>query len=187
MSTSTDRPLYLDHYVQALEDGDSEAALRILQQACTDHPGSGTPHALLAAQLMHAGEVDAAEAAFIRALALDPDLSTARFQLGLLQFTSARPQTAFQTWASLETLGESHYLVCFKRAFAALAMDCFDDALFLIEQGMSRNDENAPLNQDMGMLAAHIRTQRGDASTDSAVPQNEAAAQFVLASYKQNL
>ena len=54
-------------------------------------------------------------------------------------------------------------------------MDCFDDALFLIEQGMSRN-ENAPLNQTY-MLAAHIRTrQRGDASTDSAVPQNEAAA-----------
>lgn len=183
--TSPIPPLpFLDQYAQALEEGDGDRALDILRQAHEDHPSSGQTLALLAAQHMQMGAPDAAEAAFIGALQRDPTLATARFQLGLLQYTSGRPQTAFQTWDSLELLGESHYLVWFKRAFAALAIDAFEDTLLLLDKGMAANQENAPLNHDMRMLAGQIEALRAHTSNAS---QDEAATQFVLASYKQNL
>ena len=107
--------------------------------------------------------------------------------LGLLQFTSARPLAAFQTWQPLESLGDRHCLVLFKRAFAALAIDAFDDALLLLDQGIALNDDNAPLNHDMRMVAAHIQSLRADPGATPPAEQDEAATQFVLASYKQNL
>ena len=75
----------------------------------------------------------------------------------------------------------------FKRAFAALAIDAFDDALLLIEKGIANNQENAPLNHDMRMVAAHIQALQGRADDPAPGEQDEAATQFVLASYKQNL
>ncbi len=185
MTTPTTSLPFLDQYAQALEEGDGDRALDILRQAHQDHPDSGQTLALLAAQHMQMGAPDAAEAAFIGALHRDPTLSTARFQLGLLQYTSGRPQTAFQTWDYLERLGESHYLVLFKRAFAALAIDAFEDTLLLLDKGIAANQENAPLSHDMRMLAGQIQALR--AHTPDAAPQDEAATQFVLASYKQNL
>ena len=186
--TTSPHPLpFLDQYAQALEEGDVERALGILQQAHEDHPESGQTLALLAAQYMQSDVPDAAEAAFIGALERDSSLSTARFQLGLLQYTSGRPQVAFQTWQPLELLGENHYLVHFKRAFATLAIDAFDDTLLLLEKGIEANRENQPLNQDMRMLAGQIEAIRGNAPDASSRQQDEAATQFVLASYKQNL
>lgn len=187
MTTPTPPLPFLDQYAQALEEGDAERALGILQQAHEDHPESGKTLALLAAQFMQSGAPDAAEAAFVGALQRDPSLATARFQLGLLQYTSGRPQTAFQTWQPLESLGETHYLVHFKRAFATLAIDAFEDTLLLLEKGVSANQENAPLNHDMRMLAGQIEAMRGNGSDASPAQQDEAATQFVLASYKQNL
>lgn len=180
-------PPFLEPYAQALERGDNDAALAVLQQARQAQPPSGEVLAVLAAHHMQRGEPDAAEAAFIGALQLEPTLATARFQLGLLQFTSARPLAAFQTWQPLEDLGEVHFLVLFKRAFAALAIDAFDDALLLIEKGIANNQENAPLNHDMRMVAAHIQALQGRADDPVPGEQDEAATQFVLASYKQNL
>ncbi|MDR6602099.1 tetratricopeptide (TPR) repeat protein [Achromobacter deleyi] len=187
MTTPTLSLPFLDQYAQALEEGDAERALGILRQAHEDHPESGQTLALLAAQYMQSGSPDAAEAAFVGALQLDPALTTARFQLGLLQYTSGRPQTAFQTWQPLELLGEAHYLVHFKRAFATLAIDAFDDTLLLLNKGIAVNHENAPLNHDMRMLAGQIDAMRGNASDAPSAQQDEAATQFVLASYKQNL
>jgi len=181
------RPSFLELYAQALERDDDDAALALLHQARQALPGSGEVLAVLAAHHMQRGEPDAAEAAFIGALQQDPSLVTARFQLGLLQFTSARPLAAFQTWQPLEELGEVHFLVLFKRAFAALAIDAFDDALLLLEKGIANNQENAPLNQDMRMVAAHIQALQGRADETGQAQQDEAATQFVLASYKQNL
>ncbi|TQJ96181.1 tetratricopeptide repeat protein [Achromobacter sp. SLBN-14] len=175
---------FLDQYARALDEGDADRALDILLQAREDHPASGETLALLAAQHMQMGAPDAAEAAYIAALQLSPDLATTRFQLGLLQYTSGRPQTAFQTWHPLESLGESHYLVLFKRAFATLAIDAFEDTLRLLDMGMAANQENAPLNHDMRMLVGQIEALRTHTSD---APQDEAATQFVLASYKQNL
>lgn len=180
-------PPFLEQYSQALERGDDDAALAVLRNASQTEPRSGEVLAVLAAHHMQRDEPDAAEAAFIGALRLEPALATARFQLGLLQFTSARPLAAFQTWQPLEDLGEVHFLVLFKRAFAALAIDAFDDALLLLEKGISNNQENAPLNQDMRMVAAQIQALQGRADDPAPVEQNEAATQFVLASYKQNL
>ncbi|MFY3307072.1 hypothetical protein [Achromobacter ruhlandii] len=180
-------PSFLEQYAQALERGDDDAALAVLRNASQTQPYSGEVLAILAAHHMQRGEPDAAEAAFIGALQREPALATARFQLGLLQFTSARPLAAFQTWQPLEDLGEVHFLVLFKRAFAALAIDAFDDALLLLEKGIANNQENAPLNHDMQMVAAHIRALQNRADDPAPGKQDEAATQFVLASYKQNL
>lgn len=187
MTIPTSSLPFLDQYAQALEEGDSERALGILLKAHETHPESGQTLALLAAQHMQAGAPDAAEAAFIGALQRDPTLSTARFQLGLLQYTSGRPQAAFQTWQPLESLGESHYLVQFKRAFAALAIDAFDDTLLLLGRGIAANVDNAPLNHDMRMLADQVEILRAHTPDAPSSHQDEAATQFVLASYKQNL
>jgi tetratricopeptide (TPR) repeat protein len=170
--------------------GDSETAIRMLRAAAEEDTSSGLVQFLLAAELAQAGAMGEAEAAYANAVLLAPQFHIARFQLGLLQFTSGRAAVALLTWQPLLALGDDDALPHFVRAFAALAGDQFAQAREAFEAGIARNSANEPLNADMRKVMAGIedllRKQAVEPAADQpASPEEEAGegAHVLLANY----
>lgn len=150
---------YLPQLLQALQGATPEQAVELLTEAAASYPNDARPLLLLGAELMQAGKPDGAEAAYTVALQRAPEFWIARFQLGLLQFTSARPAIAMVTWAPLDGLEPTHPLRLFKQAFECLAQDDFEQARDLLRRGIAANTDNPPLNRDMEMLLEKLAQQ----------------------------
>lgn len=129
----------VDHQDRIGNRGD-EAQLRYLQAAES------------AAQKRY----DDAEVEFIAALQLNPNLYTARFQLGLLQLTCANPDKARITWAALHDESVPEPLRRFARGMEALIVDDFTACIEQLRIGVSLNTVNPALNKDMEMVIARI-------------------------------
>jgi tetratricopeptide (TPR) repeat protein len=129
-----------------------EAALALFGQASEAAPASGLPHFLIASEYASAGDFAAAELSFARAVLLEPTLSLARYQLGLLQFSSRRAPLALLTWQPLFALPEGDELLHFVRGFAALAQDDFDEALRHFRTGLACEPANVALCSDILQL-----------------------------------
>ena len=149
------------------------------------------PWLLFAADLAQEGQMDRAESAYLDLLQRAPNFAIARFQLGLLQFTSARPAVALRSWAPLDLLPETHYLRLFTGAFACLAEDKFEATAALLREGIAQNTENPPLNQDMQMLlgklqqAGFLPGEDGNGRKETpAASEQETSAHFLLSSYR---
>ena len=118
---------------------------------------------------------------------LAPELETARYQLGLLQFSSGRAAVAFVTWEPLFRLGEGHAIGSFVQGFAALAADDFENALRHFAAGTATNIDNPPMNADIAQIVLAIRhvlssnaaAQNGPGTTD------DTTAHILLAAYRQ--
>ncbi len=130
----------------------------MLPRPQTVAPPAAEARALLlqAAAFAQAQDYDRAEATYLALLEQAPDWDIARFQLGLLQFTSARPAVAAATWRRLDRLADGHPLKLFKAGFEKLARDEFDAAIDAFKQGIACNVENAPLNRDMAMVIERV-------------------------------
>lgn len=149
---TNDPDALLREAVAASQRNDPDAALSLLERVTALAPGAAVAHLLTAGELAQAGRYEEAEAAFARALLADPGMHIARFQLGLLQFTSGNAAVALLTWQPLTELGEQHALSLFARGFAALAGDDMQEATRLFQAGITANTENAPLNTDIRMV-----------------------------------
>lgn len=177
--------------IRKLEASDAASALALLETTAAQHPQNPHVLLLLAGHYMQNKRVDEAEAAYIAALNLDPGLSIARFQLGLLQLTNARPATAFTTWAPLDLLSEKHPLRLFKQAFGQLQHDQIGIACAYLREGMQHNTDNPPLNRDMQMLLLKLEAASKDSTATQptnaeapASPAHEASAHFLVSTYK---
>jgi len=162
---------YMNEVLQKLQGADLESALRVLGEALQSHPQDARLLLLMAGQYASGQDYDRAEALYIATLHQTPDFAIARFQLGLLQFTSGRPIAALATWAPLEALPERHALRLFVQAFNSLTQNQFDEACQFLREGMVANTENPPLNKDMDLLLQRV-LQSG--LTTSSEPPSEA-------------
>jgi tetratricopeptide (TPR) repeat protein len=135
---------------------DSARAIELFTQASIVAPGSAMPHFLIGSEYAASGEIAKAELAFANAVLLAPQLTIARYQLGLLQFSSGRAALALVTWQALLNLGESDPLPHFIRGFAALAQDAFAEALTNFRAGLSRNNTNPAVSSDIEQIMARI-------------------------------
>jgi tetratricopeptide (TPR) repeat protein len=142
--------------MEALRRNDHGAALTYLKDGAQRFPQNVSMAFLLGAEHAQIGMFDRAETEFKRALDIDPGLAIARFQLGLLQLTQARPDDAKLTWQGLDVLPEDHALRLFKQGLEALAEDRFDDARSFITKGMDANQVNPDLNRDMANVIANM-------------------------------
>jgi tetratricopeptide (TPR) repeat protein len=148
----------------------SDAAMEFFAQASEVVPASGVPHFLIGSEHASAGNMDAAELAFTHAVLLAPEFHIARYQLGLLQFSSQRPAVALLTWQPLFALPATEALGHFVRGFAALADDRLQDTLKHLRDGLDRNVNNPALAADIGKVVEAVEDllQRGcDAAADS--------------------
>lgn len=175
---------HLPDVLKRLQRAEPASALRLLEEAVQAHPADPRLLLLLGAELVHAKQLDRAEAAYTAALNLAPDFAIARFQLGLLQFTSARPAVAMATWSLLERLDENHPLRLFKMGLEALGQDRFAEARQWLERGIASNKENPALNRDMRLVLDRIAA-LGPAAGQGERPAGAGGEHHVLiSSYK---
>lgn len=164
--------------------GNGDASRQLLEQAAQEHAGDPRVLLLLGAERVHASDVDGAEAAYIAALQVAPGLHIARFQLGLLQLTGARPAAALSTWAPLQALDQEHPLRLFASGLACLARDEHAEARRLLELGIARNRENEPLNRDMRMVLERMAGL--GAGGDGEAAADPAGAHYLVSNYQKS-
>ncbi len=172
---------------------DCDTALLLFMQAIQEEPASAVPHFLMGAELAQLGRMAEAETAYANAVLLAPDAAIIRFELGALQFTSARVAMALLTWQPLLALPGTDPLKLFVLGYAALATDAFDDALDCFKKGIEANHVNAPLNGNIQLLINEIlrlrATQDGPSWTSGASAphsQEETEQMHFLLSHYQN-
>ncbi len=159
MNTDT-TPVFDDVLQEALrvsQANDGQAAISLYQQALTLNPQSATTYCLLGAEYITLGQVAESEAAYANALMLAPQFHVARFQLGLLQFTSARVAIALLTWQPLLGLGDDSALKLFVMGFAHMAQDDFEVAINYFQRGITLNADIPPLNTDIQRVISEIK------------------------------
>ena len=148
---------------------DSEAALALLRRAVERDDSAAVPHYLLGAEYARIGIVDKAIDETQRALERDARFADARFQLGLLHFTSGRLAQAESAWAPLASPPAPRCLRLFAQGLLAMAQDRGAEAKSLIASGIAANHTNEALNADMrGVIEAMdaaVEGPAGDAGT----------------------
>ena len=120
-------------------------------------PSTAELHYLLGTQLAELKHYERAATEITQALELQPDLHTARLQLGLLYLTLGQPARAVASWEPLEALAADAWPRLFKQGLEALIRDDLARCVLLLEAGIQANTENAPLNRDMQRLLAKAR------------------------------
>ncbi len=142
--------------IKAMRGGRDEDALGLLQRAIERDPKDGNPHHLRGAILASQGEPGKAIEAMAQALALNPQLTGARFQLGLLHFTSGNVFEAQSVWQAFDELDARHPLRLFKTGMLHLAKDEFEDCVAKLEQAISLCSV-ASINKDMRRVIEKVR------------------------------
>lgn len=168
----------------ASQADNSPRAIDRFERAIALAPGEGLPRYLLAAELAARGDMDKAESAFASAVRLAPEFAMARFQLGLLQFSSGRAELALLTWQPLRALPQTDPLPHLVAGFEVLAIDQFDEALGHFQRGLALNHGNDALSGDIEKVIAGTRAvarPAAEAEADGGRPE----AHVLLANYQQ--
>ncbi len=189
-NTADSLPPLVQQAISASQTGDSERALVLLQEAASEQPSSGIPYFLMGSEYASIGQFEQAELAFSNAVLLSPNMPLARYQLGLLQYSSGRAPAALVTWQPLLELGETSPMPHWVRGFAALAQDQFDVAKAHFVTGVHLNTQNPPMSADIQKIIAQIESvqQANAAQADNptqqpAADENEASSHFLLSNY----
>lgn len=169
MMNSTHRTLCTDGEIAAVIDAykrNPSKGLRELEQSLAAYPADPRLHFLKGSWLAGQEDYAAARRSMRHAIDLAPNYSVARFQLGLLELTSGEAIAAQETWGPLHALPKGNYLRLFVTGLCHLIRDEFADAARHLEEGISLNHENEPMNHDMRMIVDEIRRKRGSRGKD---------------------
>lgn len=171
--------------VSASQADDPERALACFLQASQAEPGAGLPHFLAAGELAQQGRLQEAEAAYATAVLLSPDLTIARYQLGLLHFATDRLALALTTWQPLLGLDESDFMRHFVQGFYALAIEDSAAAEAHFRRGLSMNTSNAPMNHDIERVLSSLATIQSavPAPAQASASDDAEAAHVLLSNY----
>jgi tetratricopeptide (TPR) repeat protein len=167
----------------ASQSNDVDKAIELFGQASLACPASGVPHFLAGSEYAALGQFDKAEAALANAVLLAPEFHIARYQLGLLQFSSGRAAVALVTWEPLFALDDAQAIGHFVRGFAALAHDDFEHARAHFKAGLDRNTENAAMSQDIEQVLRGIEEAQHKSSGSSMAEPSEDSAHVLLSNY----
>jgi tetratricopeptide (TPR) repeat protein len=168
----------------ASREGRLQAAIALFTLAAEVDPSSGIPHLLIASEHAGAGEFAAAELAFARAALLAPGLTLARYQLGLLQYSTQRAPLALLTWEPLFALPADDALHHFVRGFAALAQDALEEALEHFRRGLGCPSAPPPLCSDIVQVVEAVQALARDKAGQ---PEEPAASHVLLSGYGRGL
>jgi len=184
MDTPADLDRLLAEGIAASRDGEREVALALFQRAGEADPGSALPPFLLASEQASAGDFARAELSFASALLLAPDFALARYQLGLLQFSSSRAAVALLTWQPLFALPAEDALLHFVRGFAALAQNAFAESLGHFQRGLGCASANPALCADIVQVVEAVeRLEEGRPAPE----EDPGTAHVLLSAYSRSL
>jgi len=162
-----------------------DAALAIFIRCVEAYPHAPEPHLLMAAQHAAHGRLEQAQNAFASAVLLAPDFHIARYQLGLLQMTCGQSPMALLTWQPLLQLPEDNPLLHFVRGYAALANDDFAIAVKHFEGGLTRENANAPLAEDIKKVLAKVHEITRETAEEEALPAEGAGQHILFSNYQR--
>jgi Flp pilus assembly protein TadD len=134
-----------------------DKAISLLKRLLDMEPQNGKAHYLLGAVHAEIGMYDVAAQEMARALELESDLHTARFQLGLLNLTSGKVEEARNVWEGLDILGDRDPLYLFKTGMLHLVKDEFEPCVTALKAGIELNAFNEDLNNDMRRIVSAAR------------------------------
>lgn len=177
-----DHEEYLHLAIEAVRRGDHGAALGYLKEGAAHYPEDARIAYMLGAEHAQIGLYDRAEAEMSRAIALNPVLHVARFQLGLLQMTQSRPAESHATWLGLDVLPDGHALRLFRDGLEALVEERYDDARRALQAGLSSKDISDDLGRDMQNLLARIP----ESGQNSVVANGEGTGHVWLNAYQNS-
>ena len=151
----------IEEGLAASQKGDSALAAQIFDQVVELAPAWYIPHFLLASEYAAAGDLHRAEAFFAQTVLLAPEFHIARYQLGLLQFSSGRPQIALVTLAPLESAPPDQPFSHLLKGFQALAAGRLKDATAHFKNGVLLVRANPALESDILKILDSIKQQLG--------------------------
>ena len=160
-------------------------AIAYLKQAVEHSSKNHRAVYLLAAQHAQIGLNDRAIEGFQKALTIEPKLSPARFQLGLLLLCNGRVDEALAAWQPLEELAESDPYRHFARGMARLCRDDFAGCEESLKRGMELNEVNPALNADMKGVLERMSAQLADGSQSAAAGAQP--GQILINNYTKSL
>ncbi|KQQ96162.1 lipopolysaccharide assembly protein LapB [Massilia sp. Leaf139] len=173
--------------IDASNGGAAGAAIAYLKEAVSRTDATANAHFLLGSEYAQIKLYDRAVNEMEASLALDPGLSIARLQLGLLWLTSGAAERAVQVLAPLSDLGQADPLRLFGEGLCALVRDEFDETVRLLESGIAHNHANDALNTDMRRLLdelAPLRATRGQSAPEPAAAED--IPHLLLSAYTGN-
>ncbi|WP_395686425.1 hypothetical protein [Caenimonas koreensis] len=165
---------YLTRAVRASRAGNESEAMSLFEQACATGPGHPLPSFLYGSELASLGRIEQAESAFANAVLCDPGFNTARYQLGLLQFSSGRAAAALVSWQPLLVLADTNPMLHFVYGFAALARNEYSAARTHFHEGLALPNNNGPMIDDIRLVLARMDEEA--ASTGEPATHAEPAA-----------
>lgn len=172
----------LQELMEAMQADMADELLRA-DALIADFPVDPRLHFLRGSILASIGRPLEALPALQKAVALAPDFAIARFQLGFFHLTSGEPAEALSTWGPLALLPDPHYLRSFVAGLTHLIRDEFAAAVEQLGAGIAANQENPPLNRDMGLLMDQAAALLGEAGAAAADADAESAASFLLGQF----
>ncbi|NEX61012.1 tetratricopeptide repeat protein [Noviherbaspirillum galbum] len=161
---SLDQPELMRLALHAAAIDDHAAALSLLKEAVSRPDATGPVRFLLGSIYAQLNLFDEAIAEMQAALALDPAMGVARFQLGLLLLTSGQCPRALDVLTPLADYGPSHYLTHFGAGLRLLVQNELEDAVRSLAKGISLNKDIAAMNDDMRKIIERIGVSRDLAS-----------------------
>lgn len=175
-----------DEDMQAVMAGlqsDGTDDVTLLDAAISQHPDDPRLHFLKASSCAGEGRLIEAHASFAKAVEIAPDFHIARFQFGFFQLTSGESDNALKTWARLDALPKDHYLRVFVIGLRHLIRDEFSECIDTLERGIALNEENPPLNNDMGLIIEQVKPlMSADAEASMAGSESEETEEASLTS-----
>lgn len=160
---------------------DSASAIAYWKEAVARPDASAQAHYLLGAEYaqikLYERAIDAMEAA----IALDPSLSVARLQLGMLLLGANQAARADEVLAVLVQLDAGNPLHHFGAGLRHLIGERLAPAVESLSQGVALNQVNPPLNHDMQAILRQIEQRQAD-GTAAAAPAVEDDRQHLLLS-----
>ncbi|NHZ89929.1 hypothetical protein F2P45_13035 [Massilia sp. CCM 8733] len=162
--------------INASASGNDGAAIVYFKEAASRPDASGTTHFLLGAHYAQIQMYDRAVGEMESALALEPGLSIARFQLGLLWLTNGDAERAVTVLSPLQELPDSDPLRVFGHGLILLAQNQLPEASAALAKGIELNNTNLALNKDMQMFIDDIAKAIADSPAPPVVPAFAAAA-----------
>jgi Flp pilus assembly protein TadD len=165
--------------IRASAAGDTLAALAAFARALGLSPGDALGRFLLGSELAAAGKMEQAEVELLTAVAIAPQLQIARYQVGLLQFSSGRAALALAVWAQLLKDSPDSSLACFVRGFEAVAAGDFPAARGEFHKGLAVPPDNPAVAQDIRRVLERI-----PGAADAAhAPSPEHGSHVLLSNY----
>lgn len=142
--------------LEADSKNDSGSALAYLKEAASRADASAPALMLLGAHYASLQLNDRAIHAMEAAVAADPQMFIARFQLGLLLLTAGNAARAIEVLQPLEALDENIALRHFSQGLRHMVKDELSAASEHLQRGITLNKENPALNTDMQRIIDEI-------------------------------